>query len=92
MEALFPLLAERYKRRSVMITSNLVFSQWNQIFHDDMTATAAIDPAGVSGLYLQCSIPSVPFRAVASPRGLWLVPAVGPPTKDAISQQDRTAQ
>ena len=37
---LFALLAERYERRSVMITSNLVFSQWNQIFHDDMTAAA----------------------------------------------------
>ena len=32
MEVLFTLLAERYERRSVVITSNLVFSQWNQIF------------------------------------------------------------
>ena len=43
MEVLFALLAERYERRSVMITSNLVFSQWNRIFRDDMTAAAAID-------------------------------------------------
>ncbi len=27
MEVLFTLLAERYERRSVMITSNLVFSE-----------------------------------------------------------------
>jgi DNA replication protein DnaC len=32
MEVLFTLLAERYERRSVVITSNLVFSQWDQIF------------------------------------------------------------
>lgn len=43
MEVLFTLLAERYERRSVMITSNLVFSQWDQIFKDSMTTAAAID-------------------------------------------------
>ncbi len=40
---LFTLLAERYERRSVLITSNLVFSQWDQIFKDAMTTAAAID-------------------------------------------------
>lgn len=43
MEVLFTLLAERYERRSVMITSNLVFSQWDKIFKDAMTTAAAID-------------------------------------------------
>ena len=43
MEVLFTLLAERYERRSVMITSNLVFSKWDQIFKDAMTTAAAID-------------------------------------------------
>ncbi len=43
MEVLFTLLAERYERRSVVITSNLVFSQWDQIFKDPMTTAAAID-------------------------------------------------
>lgn len=43
MEVLFSLLAERYKRKSVMITSNLVFSKWDQIFKDPMTTAAAID-------------------------------------------------
>ncbi len=40
---LFTFLAERYERRSVMITSNLVFSKWDQIFKDPMTTMAAID-------------------------------------------------
>ena len=43
MEVLFALLAERYERRSVAITSNLVFSKWDQIFQDPMTTAAAID-------------------------------------------------
>lgn len=43
MEVLFTLLAERYERRSVIITSNLVFSQWNQIFKNPLTTAAAID-------------------------------------------------
>ena len=43
MEVLFTLLAERYERRSILISSNLVFSQWDQIFKDPMTTMAAID-------------------------------------------------
>ena len=43
MEVLFTLLAERYERRSVVITSNLVFSQWDQIFKNPLTTAAAID-------------------------------------------------
>lgn len=43
MEVLFTLLAERYERGSVMITSNLPFSKWENIFKDPMTTAAAID-------------------------------------------------
>ena len=43
MEILFTFLAERYERRSVLISSNLVFSKWDQIFKDPMTTMAAID-------------------------------------------------
>ena len=43
MEVLFTFFAERYERRTVMITSNLVFSEWDRIFKDPMTTAAAID-------------------------------------------------
>ena len=43
MEVLFTFLAERYERTTVIITSNLVFSQWDKIFKDPMTTAAAID-------------------------------------------------
>ena len=43
MEVLFTFLGERYERLSVLITSNLVFSQWDRIFKDPLTTAAAID-------------------------------------------------
>jgi DNA replication protein DnaC len=43
VEVLFTLMAERYERRSMIITSNLVFSQWDQIFKNPLTTAAAID-------------------------------------------------
>ncbi|NUQ76891.1 MAG: ATP-binding protein [Polyangiaceae bacterium] len=42
-EVLFTLMAERYERRSLIITSNLVFSQWDRIFKTPMATAAAID-------------------------------------------------
>lgn len=43
MEVLFTFLAERYERRSLMISSNLLFSEWDKIFKDPVTTAAAID-------------------------------------------------
>ena len=37
MEVLFTLLAKRYERGSVLLTSNLPFSKWERIFKDPMT-------------------------------------------------------
>jgi len=46
-EILFTLLAERYERRSVCITSNLIFAQWDRIFRDQMaTAAATVETNG----------------------------------------------
>jgi DNA replication protein DnaC len=42
-DVLFVLLAERYETRSVIVTSNLVFSEWNSVFKDPMTTRAAVD-------------------------------------------------
>lgn len=43
MEVLFTLLAHRYERGSVMVTSNLPFSKWETIFKDPIVTAAAID-------------------------------------------------
>ncbi len=58
MEVLFTLLAERYERGSVMITSNLAFSQWDKIFKDPMTTVAAIDRVVHHSVILELNIPS----------------------------------
>jgi len=58
MEVLFALLAERYERKSVMITSNLVFSKWDQIFKDPMTTAAAIDRVVHHAVVLEFTGPS----------------------------------
>jgi len=42
-DVLFTLLSERYEMRSILITSNLPFANWDSIFKDKMTTTAAID-------------------------------------------------
>jgi len=58
MEVLFTLLAQRYERGSVMITSNLPFSQWDRIFKDQMTTAAAIDRVVHHSVILELNIPS----------------------------------
>lgn len=63
MEVLFALLAERYERKSVMITSNLVFSKWDQIFKDPMTTAAAIDRVVHHAVVLEFTGPSVRAEA-----------------------------
>lgn len=61
MEVLFTLLAERYERRSVMISTNLVFSKWDQIFKDPMTTAAAVDRLVHHAIILELNLPS--YRA-----------------------------
>ena len=58
-EVLFTLMAERYERRSLMITSNLVFSQWDRIFKTPMATAAAIDRLVHHSVILEIDRPSV---------------------------------
>ena len=56
MEVLFTFFAERYERqKSVIITSNLVFSEWDKIFKNPMTAMAAVDRLVHRGIILDFS-------------------------------------
>jgi DNA replication protein DnaC len=61
MEVLFTLLAERYERGSVLLTSNLAFSGWESIFKDPMTTAAAIDRLVHHCVIVELNIPS--YRA-----------------------------
>lgn len=58
MEVLFALIADRYERSSIMITSNLPFSGWESIFKNPMTTAAAIDRLVHHSIILELNIPS----------------------------------
>jgi len=61
MEVLFTLLAHRYERGSMLLTSNLPFSRWETIFKDPMTTAAAIDRLVHHSVVLELNVPS--YRA-----------------------------
>lgn len=63
MEVLFTLLAEKYERGSLMITSNLPFSKWDAIFKDPMTTAAAIDRVVHHSVILELNLPSYRMEA-----------------------------
>ena len=69
MEVLFTLLAERYERGSVMLTSNLPFSKWEEIFKDPMTTAAAIDRLVHHSIILELNIPSYRMEQAQRERG-----------------------
>ena len=59
MEVLFTFLSERYERKSVVITSNLVFREWDRIFKDPMTTAAAIDRLIHHAVIVEMTGPSI---------------------------------
>lgn len=67
MEVLFALLADRYERGSVILTSNLPFSKWEAIFKDPMTTAAAIDRLVHHSVILELNLAS--YRLEASKKG-----------------------
>ena len=70
-EVLFTLIAERYDRRtrrSLGITSNLVFSEWERIFANPMATAAAIDRVVHHSVILEFDVPSYRTNA-AQQRG-----------------------
>lgn len=68
MEVLFTLLAERYERGSVLLTSNLPFSKWEQIFKDAMTTAAAIDRLVHHSVIVELNVPSYRLEKAKEPK------------------------
>lgn len=74
MEVLFTLLAHRYEHRSVLLTSNLVFSKWERIFKDPMTTAAAIDRLVHHSIILELNLPSYRMEAAKKSQPLEVAP------------------
>lgn len=70
MEVLFTLLAHRYESRSVLLTSNLVFSDWEKIFKDPMTTAAAIDRLVHHSVILELNLPSYRMEEAQKKRAI----------------------
>ena len=62
---LFELIAERYERRSLMITCNQPFGEWGQIFPDPAVTVAAIDRLVHHATILELNTESYRRRAAA---------------------------
>ena len=81
MEVLFVLLAERYERGSVILTSNLPFSGWESIFKDPMTTAAAIDRLVHHSVILELNVAS--YRAEQAKKSRQSTPESKIPSKEA---------
>ena len=79
-EVLFTLIAERYERRSLGVTSNLVFSEWEHIFANPMATAAAIDRVIHHSVILEFDPRPVPSWPSSPPTQLphRCSPATGP--------------
>jgi DNA replication protein DnaC len=88
MEVLFTLLADRCERGSVLITSNLPFSQWEVIFKDPMTTAAAIDRLVHHSVILEVNLPS--YRVAAAKQGR-AVPGKGARSEEPETSHEKDA-
>jgi DNA replication protein DnaC len=77
---LFELIATRYERRSLMITANQPFGDWNKVFHDPAMTVAAIDRLVHHATIFEMNVESYRRRA-----------AIGRKTKTDRSSGDETA-
>jgi len=80
MEILFTLIADRYERTSIMLSSNLPFSQRDRIFKDPMTTAAAIDRLVHHGTIIELNVGSCRLEEVQAAIESQTQPTVEPNT------------
>ena len=66
---LFELIAERYERRSLLITANQPFSAWDSVFQDPAMTVAAIDRLVHHATIFELNVESYRRRAATRSRG-----------------------
>ncbi|OQA94969.1 MAG: transposase [Chloroflexi bacterium ADurb.Bin222] len=90
MEVLFTLLADRYERGSVLLTSNLPFSRWEEIFKDPMTTAAAIDRLVHHSVIIELNLSSYRMEQARAAKSA-APPASLPEHHESQEQQGATA-
>lgn len=65
---LFELIAERYERKSIAITANAPFSEWDQVFPDKAMTVAAVDRLVHHATILEMNVDSYRRRAALPAR------------------------
>jgi len=88
MEGLFTLLAEHYERGSVLLTSNLPFSRWEEIFKDPMTTAAAIDRLVHHSVIIELNLSSYRMEQAKAARATDLPPQAQSPEPGALSESN----
>ncbi len=66
---LFELISARYERRSLLITANQPFGEWNRVFPDETTAVAAVDRLVHHATILEMNVESYRRREALDNRG-----------------------
>ena len=92
MEVLFTLLAERYERGSVLVTSNLPFSRWDSIFKDAMTTAAAIDRLVHHSVILELNLTSYRMEQAHSAQSASRDTASAPVLNKVTQQNDSSGR
>jgi DNA replication protein DnaC len=92
MEVLFTLLADRYEKSSIMITSNLPFSQWEAIFKDPMTTAAAIDRLVHHSVILEFNLISFRLEEAQKNQGQSQPPQLATATDSTETTDDNHSQ
>ncbi len=89
MEVLFTLLADRYERGSVLLTSNLPFSKWDQIFKDPTTTAAAVDRLVHHSVIIELNLESYRLESSRRPGKQASVPPPDPNKAKKSSKQSK---
>lgn len=88
---LFELIAARYERRSLLVTSNHPFAAWDRIFPDKIMTVAAVDRLVHHATILEMNVESYRRRA-ATTRPRHKTASQRDTARDNTSEQEKTAK
>lgn len=78
---LFELISRRYERRSILITANQLFGEWNKVFPDPAMTIAAIDRLVHHSVVVKMNVESYRQRATTTRKARPASKPVAPPTE-----------